>query len=103
MLLVIAVFPVSALERIEVYTLRAGNTGRPGPNGPARIGPGLNGPGPFRPASLFIHLFTRPGPHAIGPGLARRAWPISIFLIKTKSFFLNPLFPLLTLFSLYVL
>ena len=52
---------------------RAGNMGRPDPNGPARIGPGLNGPGPLRPGPHFIPPNYKPGPHAIGPGLTYRA------------------------------
>ena len=55
-------------EAFLALLTRAGNSGRPGPNGPARIGPGLNGPGPLRPGPPFTPLFAKPGPHAIGLG-----------------------------------
>ena len=53
---------------------------RAGNSGPARIGPGLNGPGPLRPGPPFTPLYAKPGPHAIGPGLACKAWPTLLLL-----------------------
>ena len=83
--------PFSPPQPPTTPLFRAGNSGRPGPNGSASVGPGLNGPGPLRPGPPFTPLYVKSGPHAIEPGLAHFLLLLLLFFKKIlllNSFFL---------------